>query len=52
MTFVCPRHILTLVSDTEWIGLLWHKHSKLTFSRRHQLAPDCSNLHELLNLAL
>ena len=50
MTFVCPRHILTLVNDTEWIGLPWHKHSKLTFSRRHQLAPDCSNLHDLLNL--
>ena len=24
MTFVCPCHILTLVNDTEWIGLPWH----------------------------
>ena len=50
VTFICPRHILNLVNDTRWIGLPWHKNSKLVFSRRHTKAPDCSNLHDLLHL--
>ena len=50
VTFVCPRHILHLVNDTTWIGLPWHKNSKLVFTRRHTLAQDCSNLPELLHL--
>lgn len=49
-TLVCPQHILNVVNDTNWLGLPWHTNSKLVFSRRHTLAADCSNLHDLLNL--
>ena len=49
-TFVCPQHILKTVNDTQWLGLPWNKNAKLNFVRRHQQAPDCSDLHNLYHL--
>ena len=49
-TFVCPQHILKTVNDTRWLGLPWNKNAKLNFVRRHQQAPDCSDLHNLYHL--
>lgn len=49
-TFVCPDHILRLVSDTTWLGLPWTKGSKLVFSRNHVKAKDCSQLVDLHHL--
>ena len=48
--FVCPQHVLQTVDDTRWLGLPWHKDTKLNFVRRHQKAPDCSNIHDLFHL--
>ena len=49
-TFVCPQHILQLVNNTDWLGLPWHKKTKLNFARQHQKSKDCSNLHDLFHL--
>ena len=49
-TFVCPDHILRLVSDTTWLGLPWTRGSKLVFSRNHVKAQDCSQLEDLHHL--
>ncbi len=49
-TFVCPQHLLHLVNDTDWLGLPWHKNTKLNFARKHQIAKDCTNLHDLYHL--
>ena len=49
-TFVCPQHILQLVNDTSWLGLPWHRDTQFNFVRRHQKAPDCSNINELFHL--
>lgn len=49
-TFVCPQNILHLVNNTDWIGLPWHRNTKLHFARQHQKAKDCTNLHELYHL--
>ena len=49
-TFVCPQHILQLVNNTDWLGLPWHKNTKLHFARQHQKSKDCSNLHDLFHL--
>lgn len=49
-TFVCPQHILQLVNNTDWLGLPWHRKTKLNFARQHQKAKDCSNLHDLFHL--
>ena len=49
-TFVCSKHILQLVNDTNWLGLPWHKNTKLHFVRRHQQAPDCSNIPNMFHL--
>ena len=49
-TFVCPQHILKTVNDTQWLGLPWNKNAKLNFVRRHQQAPDCSDLHNVYHL--
>ena len=49
-TFVCPQHILQLVNNTDWLGLPWHRNTKLNFARQHQKAQDCTNLHELFHL--
>ena len=34
-TFVCPDHLLRLVSDTTCLGLLWTRGSMIVFSRNH-----------------
>ena len=47
---VCPQHILQLVNNTDWLGLPWHRNTKLNFARQHKKAKDCSNLHELFHL--
>ena len=49
-TFVCPQNILHLANGTGWLGFPWHKNSKLTFTRRHTQAPDCTNLHVFYHL--
>lgn len=49
-TFVCPRHILQLVNNTDWLGLPWNQNTKLNFARKHQEAKDCTNLHNLFHL--
>ena len=49
-TFVYPQHILQLVNDTSWLGLPWHRDTQFNFVRRHQKAPDCSNINELFHL--
>ena len=49
-TFVCPDHILRLVSDTTCLGLLWTRGSKIVFSRNHVKAQYCSQLVDLHHL--
>ena len=49
-TFVCPDHILRLVSDTTCLGLLWTRGSMIVFSRNHVKAQDCSQLVDLHHL--
>lgn len=49
-TCVYPQHMLQLVNDTSWLGLPWTATTKLTFSRHHQKAPNCANLHDLHHL--
>ena len=49
-TFVCPQHILQMVNDTNWLGIPWYRDTQFNFIRRHQKAPDCSNMYELFHL--
>ena len=40
----------TFCNYTDWLGLPWHRNTKLNFARQHKKAKDCSNLHELFHL--
>ena len=47
---LCTKSLVLRATHTDWIGMAWTPHSRLTFQHNHKRVTDCNGLKPLLHL--